>query len=471
MRKLSMRKAMVLVAVWAVVMMSATLLLWSDHRERSENRRTIFVYDHENLRLLLDEVVNASVWAQYSNLFKSLPRFLEADHDHAEYEVARGSRAAVEAAGLAARSEAGAEVVFVALWEFGLCTILHGDRLFEWEKQKGVLASHVLEKCPELAGVYAALADRAIDGRHAFLVDKLHHKQAAVPWELLYNAKFVGVEERRWFTGCSTHLPIPYFADPTKWSFDENVDTKSVLVGFVGSVGVLYSMCASCHWWLDPSRLRRALLDDIGEGCEARRANCRLRSLDAVFAHRHDVDFLDRHETVAAVMRNSTFCLVPRGDSASTKRFFCAIFALCLPVIVSDHLPLPFQDKIRYQDFVLRINELDLAFPDHAGQQRSAFDAILAIANSPAKLRKAAMAMRHARHQLAFAGPHHNAIRNLVDDLADTPHFAAIPNSVDQPDILGRPPPPPLVGGRRATKCPVAQRPAFNYSSWSFSDW
>ncbi|KAM0033971.1 putative xylogalacturonan beta-1,3-xylosyltransferase [Helianthus debilis subsp. tardiflorus] len=50
-------------------------------------------------------------------------------------------------------------------------------------------------------------------------------------------------------------------------------------------------------------------------------------------------------------MRNSEFCLHPAGDTPTSCRLFDAIQSLCIPVIVSDNIELPFEGTIDYTDF------------------------------------------------------------------------------------------------------------------------
>jgi len=50
-------------------------------------------------------------------------------------------------------------------------------------------------------------------------------------------------------------------------------------------------------------------------------------------------------------MRGSEFCLHPAGDTPTSCRLFDAIQSLCIPVIVSDQIELPFEGMIDYSDF------------------------------------------------------------------------------------------------------------------------
>ena len=69
-----------------------------------------------------------------------------------------------------------------------------------------------------------------------------------------------------------------------------------------------------------------------------------------------DTDLRFEAEMAAAV-----FCPVPRGDSAATKRFYCAVASLCIPVVASDYFPFPFAETVDYASFVIRYSEDDIA--------------------------------------------------------------------------------------------------------------
>ncbi|PKA62094.1 putative glucuronosyltransferase [Apostasia shenzhenica] len=55
-------------------------------------------------------------------------------------------------------------------------------------------------------------------------------------------------------------------------------------------------------------------------------------------------------------MHSSKFCLHPAGDTPSACRLFDAIVSLCIPVIVSDHIELPFEDVVDYQKIAIFID-------------------------------------------------------------------------------------------------------------------
>ncbi|GAQ88716.1 Exostosin family protein [Klebsormidium nitens] len=71
-------------------------------------------------------------------------------------------------------------------------------------------------------------------------------------------------------------------------------------------------------------------------------------------------DLLSR---TADEMRRSRFCLHPAGDTPSSSRIFDAIVNLCIPVVVSDDLELPFEDQLDYSEFSVFVKERDAVQP------------------------------------------------------------------------------------------------------------
>uniref|UniRef100_A0A0D9WAZ0 Exostosin GT47 domain-containing protein n=1 Tax=Leersia perrieri TaxID=77586 RepID=A0A0D9WAZ0_9ORYZ len=55
-------------------------------------------------------------------------------------------------------------------------------------------------------------------------------------------------------------------------------------------------------------------------------------------------------------MRTSEFCLHPAGDTPSSCRLFDAVASLCIPVIVSDEIELPFEGMIDYTEFAIFVS-------------------------------------------------------------------------------------------------------------------
>ncbi|GLJ40239.1 hypothetical protein SUGI_0826140 [Cryptomeria japonica] len=64
-------------------------------------------------------------------------------------------------------------------------------------------------------------------------------------------------------------------------------------------------------------------------------------------------------------MHTSKFCLHPAGDTPSACRLFDAIVSLCVPVIVSDDIELPFEDVIDYSKIAIFVASSDAVQPGY----------------------------------------------------------------------------------------------------------
>ena len=62
-------------------------------------------------------------------------------------------------------------------------------------------------------------------------------------------------------------------------------------------------------------------------------------------------------------MHSSKFCLHPAGDTPSACRLFDAIVSLCIPVIVSDDIELPFEDTLDYKKFAIFVDSKSAVEP------------------------------------------------------------------------------------------------------------
>ncbi|KAF9603594.1 hypothetical protein IFM89_037093 [Coptis chinensis] len=63
-------------------------------------------------------------------------------------------------------------------------------------------------------------------------------------------------------------------------------------------------------------------------------------------------------------MRGSEFCLHPAGDTPTSCRLFDAILSLCIPVIVSDDIELPFEGMVDYSNFSIFVPVSDALQPN-----------------------------------------------------------------------------------------------------------
>lgn len=64
-------------------------------------------------------------------------------------------------------------------------------------------------------------------------------------------------------------------------------------------------------------------------------------------------------------MHTSKFCLHPAGDTPSAARLFDAVVSLCVPVIVSDYIELPFEDAIDYRKIAVFVDSESAVKPGY----------------------------------------------------------------------------------------------------------
>ncbi|KAF3450023.1 hypothetical protein FNV43_RR06102 [Rhamnella rubrinervis] len=68
---------------------------------------------------------------------------------------------------------------------------------------------------------------------------------------------------------------------------------------------------------------------------------------------KHGTQSRESRRAASRGMHTSKFCLNPAGDTPSACRLFDAIVSLCVPVIVSDSIELPFEDVIDYRKIAI----------------------------------------------------------------------------------------------------------------------
>ena len=64
-------------------------------------------------------------------------------------------------------------------------------------------------------------------------------------------------------------------------------------------------------------------------------------------------------------MHTSKFCLNPAGDTSTSCRLFDSIVSLCVPVIVSDTIELPFEDTIDYRKIAIFVESSSAVKPGY----------------------------------------------------------------------------------------------------------
>lgn len=71
---------------------------------------------------------------------------------------------------------------------------------------------------------------------------------------------------------------------------------------------------------------------------------------------KHGAQSRESRRAASQGMHTSKFCLHPAGDTPSACRLFDAIVSLCVPVIVSDYVELPFEDVIDYRKIAVFVD-------------------------------------------------------------------------------------------------------------------
>ncbi|KAJ8758692.1 hypothetical protein K2173_000413 [Erythroxylum novogranatense] len=71
---------------------------------------------------------------------------------------------------------------------------------------------------------------------------------------------------------------------------------------------------------------------------------------------KHGAQSRENRRAATHGMHTSKFCLNPAGDTPSACRLFDSIVSLCVPVIVSDSIELPFEDVINYRKIAIFVS-------------------------------------------------------------------------------------------------------------------
>lgn len=78
---------------------------------------------------------------------------------------------------------------------------------------------------------------------------------------------------------------------------------------------------------------------------------------------KHGAQSRESRRAATQGMHTSKFCLHPAGDTPSACRLFDAIVSLCIPVIVSDQIELPFEDAIHYKKIAIFVDSTSAVSP------------------------------------------------------------------------------------------------------------
>ncbi|KAK9706974.1 hypothetical protein RND81_07G164500 [Saponaria officinalis] len=78
---------------------------------------------------------------------------------------------------------------------------------------------------------------------------------------------------------------------------------------------------------------------------------------------KHGAQSRESRRAATQGMHSSKFCLHPAGDTPSACRLFDAIVSLCVPVIISDQIELPFEDIIDYKKIAVFVETTSAVKP------------------------------------------------------------------------------------------------------------
>ena len=105
-------------------------------------------------------------------------------------------------------------------------------------------------------------------------------------------------------------------------------------------------------------------------------------------------------------MSLSDFCLVPMGSTSWTLRLYDALFLGCVPVILSDHIALPFEERIDW-------SKLAIKWPQADAERLPSF--LLGLSQEQIRVKRRAILA--ARHNFAWSCNEGGAFAQLVASL------------------------------------------------------
>jgi protein-tyrosine-phosphatase len=203
---------------------------------------------------------------------------------------------------------------------------------------------------------------------------------------------------------------------------------RPTLVYFAGSFDVCCTGAAiRCH-------LAQVLHQTDGEadvrlvpsrGARGEGKQCTERALERVAARRGTTvdavvasyvalslgDARDRYVTMARTMASSVFCLAPAGDTCTSSRFYSALAAGCIPVVLCNKLSPAFHQFLNYKAFVVRFDTRALAEEPMALIRR-----LRAYTAAEVAVMQAALAAARP-HVLFQAADGAGAVRNLLGEV------------------------------------------------------
>ncbi|CAL0334905.1 unnamed protein product [Lupinus luteus] len=131
---------------------------------------------------------------------------------------------------------------------------------------------------------------------------------------------------------------VPYSHRIRSYNGDVGVENRNTLLFFMGN------------------RFRK-------EGGKIRDTLFRILENEEDVIIKHGTQTTENRRAASLGMHTSKFCLHPAGDTPSACRLFDAIVSLCVPVVVSDYIELPFEDVIDYRKIAIFVESESAVMP------------------------------------------------------------------------------------------------------------
>jgi len=350
----------------------------------------IFVFDAASLGPVARELFGGAAWWDTYGAWAADPssfplsNYSNGDPESPAAFVQVGFRPALEARSPQIEivgSPEDADLVLWNVWDVALCAA-SGHRVADWELSKGYQAQSCDAHIALLSWLRETPRWRRNHGRdHVLFVDFPDVLESYGKYErgaarrdlrairrITRNAIMIGLEDARpaGRRGGSAFVAVPYFANVSKYQALAT-QSRDHLVGLAASSALVpKSRCGSCEAAaVKNTELRTRIFNDLDSGCAA--DECEVHDLTKLsnFAgpQRSNMTFLDRVD-FGHVVHSSVFCPIPRGDSWSSKRLFTAILGGCIPVLLSDAMPLPFAQAVDLRGAMLWVPEAQMMRPD-----------------------------------------------------------------------------------------------------------
>lgn len=332
-----------------------------------------------------------------------------------------------------------ADFFWLPVWSYALCTAV-SDRLDRVVDLDSHMQQSTYTPCAAMARVLEWLYQqpywqRSRGADHLYIMnykDRLSRsgrKAAAderirnASYELVANSIFVSTEDRHAEPKLRlgvTSLVVPYYADMRKWgggtqSFEQLIEGKNRLLTFVGN-----RRGKTCHLERGACPSQQSLVNGGPSVAGATRSIIQ-RSIEALNGTVIDLNRNSPSQMAFSdsnALLHSVFCPCPLGDTYTTKRLFTAVQSLCIPILVSDGIQLPYAKKgVAWQNFTMRVTESEIL------QHKVDIAGLAQVANK-VRIRWMQQQMWQARHLLSFtarsAGGPPDATTMMLDELQQT---------------------------------------------------